>query len=111
MITGNDELILPKMINGCEGVISVVANAYPKLFSDIIRLGLDKKYDEGNQLFRQLIDSIDYLFEEGNPVGVKTLIEVLFPNISSEVRLPLVKGSEELKAKLTAEYEKMKVSV
>lgn len=100
IISGEDKLALPLVLAGGSGVISVIGQALPKEFSEMIRLGLEAKNFEANQMFYRLMESIDLIFEEGNPSGIKCLLSLL--QISSDrVRLPLVPASEVLRQKLT----------
>lgn len=99
VISGDDMIALPMTLAGGAGVISVIAQALPSEFSHMIRLGL---LDKGKKAFRtqyNLQDSIELIFKEGNPVGIKALLEILGSS-SASVRLPLVEASTELKAEL-----------
>ena len=71
VISGDDGIALPMIACGAVGVISVVANAYPKEFSDMIRLCLEGKFSEALPLHLKYIDVINSLFAEGSPSGVK----------------------------------------
>lgn len=100
VISGEDKLALPLVLAGGTGVISVIGQGLPKEFSDMIRLGLDGNSREAFEIFYQVMESIDLIFEEGNPSGIKCLLSML--GISSEhVRLPLVPASRELRQKMT----------
>lgn len=74
VISGDDGIALPMIALGAEGVTSVVANAYPKEFSDMIRLCLQGKFAEACSLHYQYIDIINALFAEGSPSGVKAFL-------------------------------------
>lgn len=71
LISGDDGITLPMIACGAKGVISVVANAYPKEFSDMVRLCLDGKFAEALPLHLKYIDIINSMFAEGSPSGVK----------------------------------------
>jgi 4-hydroxy-tetrahydrodipicolinate synthase len=93
---------------GGVGVISVLANAYPAETKEVVSLALDGNIEEAEQKLKALDGIIASLFEEGNPVGVKTAL-YLKGVCTNTMRLPLVSGSEALQAKLKsqiAEYEK-----
>ena len=109
VVSGNDELVLPYLANGADGIISVIANGYPKLFSDIVRFGLANKYPEARLKNAQLIDVIDLLFKEGNPVGIKGLLSLKYKFFENSVRLPLVPATQDLLHKLTIAMNKVKL--
>ena len=71
VISGDDAITLPLIGAGADGVISVLANAYPKMFSDMVRYALDNKFPKAQKLHYQLLDLIPLLFLEGNPAGIK----------------------------------------
>ena len=90
MISGDDLITLPIVASGGDGVISVIANALPKDFSEMVRLALAGNYVDARKLHYKIDEFTRLIFEDGNPAGVKNLMEKL--NIcSSNVRLPLVK--------------------
>jgi len=74
VISGDDGITLPMIALGAEGVISVVANAYPKDFSDMVRLSLAGKFGEAQPLHHKYTDIITSMFAEGSPSGVKTYL-------------------------------------
>jgi 4-hydroxy-tetrahydrodipicolinate synthase len=99
VISGDDMITLPMVTAGGAGVISVIGQGYPKEFSEMVRLGLDGNVQAAYALHYKLMPSIDYIFEEGNPAGIKAIFETL--NLSTAtVRLPLVEASSKLKEKL-----------
>ncbi|WP_152287950.1 4-hydroxy-tetrahydrodipicolinate synthase [Flavicella marina] len=101
VISGDDMIALPMTLAGGGGVISVLGQAYPKEFSEMIRLGLDKSVSESYKLHYQMMEVVDLIFEEGNPVGIKALLSMLdVIGSSNEVRLPLVSATETLQEKL-----------
>lgn len=71
LISGDDGITLPMIAIGAKGVISVVANVYPKEFSDMVRLCLAGKYSEALPLHLKYVDIINSMFAEGSPSGVK----------------------------------------
>ena len=99
IISGDDDLALAITLAGGSGVISVIGQAFPEVFSEMIQFGLEGKNKEAYQLHFQLMDVVDYIFEENNPAGIKTVLQAL--NITSnEVRLPLVKTSADLQSRI-----------
>ena len=108
LVSGDDGLTVEVVKRGGVGVISVLANAYPAETKEIVTLALNNQMEEAEQKLQALDAFIALLFEEGNPVGIKTALS-LKGVCSSTMRLPLVAGSEALEAKmqsLIAEYEK-----
>lgn len=99
VISGDDMIALPMVLAGGSGVISVIGEGFPKEFSKMIKLGLDKKVDEAYQLHYKLAPAIDLIFEEGNPAGIKAVFNKLkLANL--KVRLPLMSATESLQKKI-----------
>ncbi|MFM6947838.1 MAG: 4-hydroxy-tetrahydrodipicolinate synthase [Aquirufa sp.] len=99
LISGDDVQALPIISIGGVGVMSVIANAFPQQFSDMIHLALEGNFAEARKSLGNFLAIDPYLYEEGNPVGVKKILEIK-GIISSQVRLPLVSASEQLGEKL-----------
>ena len=99
VISGDDMIALPLVLAGGAGVISVIGQGLPKDFSEMIRQGLNGNVIEANTLHYKVMDSIDYIFEEGNPAGIKALLQK-FSICTDDVRLPLVNASSNLHQKL-----------
>ena len=99
IISGDDDLALGVALAGGSGVISVIGQAFPKEFSKMIQLGLEGKNIEAYKIHFKMMDIIDYIFAENNPAGIKTVLQEL-GICSNTVRLPLVKASAELQAKI-----------
>lgn len=99
LISGDDMLTLPMLTFGAVGVISVLANAFPEKFSNMVRLGLSNQFKEAADLLFDFVDINPMMYEEGNPVGVKALLE-RFGVCGGAVRLPLVEASAGLKDRL-----------
>lgn len=87
------------VLAGGAGVISVIGEGFPKQFSDMVRLGRDKKADEAYELHYLLADAIDMIFEQGNPAGIKSVFKSL-GLCEDIVRLPLVKVNEDLASRI-----------
>jgi 4-hydroxy-tetrahydrodipicolinate synthase len=99
VISGDDMITLPMVLAGGAGVISVIAEGFPKQFSDMVRLGLERKVDEAYKLHYLVADAIDMIFEQGNPAGIKHVFKEL--GLSEDtVRLPLVNVNEDLAGRL-----------
>lgn len=89
VISGDDALTLPLNACGGDGVISVVANAFPKDYSEMTRLSLKGDFAKAQKLHYKLLDIIGLLFVDGNPAGVKYAMKQLGV-CNDTVRLPLV---------------------
>jgi 4-hydroxy-tetrahydrodipicolinate synthase len=99
IISGDDDLALGVALAGGSGVISVIGQAFPKEFSTMINHGLQGNNKEGYDIHFKMMDVVDYIFEENNPAGIKTVLQEL-DICSNNVRLPLVKASAELENKI-----------
>jgi 4-hydroxy-tetrahydrodipicolinate synthase len=100
VISGDDALTLPMMALGAEGVISVVANAFPAEFSAMVKLCLNGKFEEAKQIHFQLIDIINALFEDGSPGGIKAALQIL-DLCENNLRLPVVKVNKSIYLQLS----------
>ena len=99
VISGDDALTLPHISVGGDGVISVIANAFPKRFSSMVQEALNSNLDIAREKHYELLEIIHYLFIEGNPAGIKYLLKLI--NICSDcVRLPLVNISKNTAKKI-----------
>lgn len=99
VISGDDMIALPMVLAGGAGVISVIGQGFPKEFSEMIRLGLNRKVDEAFKTQYLLAESIDMIFEQGNPAGIKEIFSILGLT-ENTVRLPLVTVNEDLSTRI-----------
>ncbi len=99
VISGDDALTLPMIAIGASGVISVIANAFPKEYSEMVRHALGCDLMKAGELHYGLFELMKALFAEGNPAGVKAALDVL-GIAKNHVRLPLVPVSDELYKKI-----------
>ena len=106
LVSGDDEFTLPVTLAGGDGVISVIGQAYPKLFSDMIKLAKENKVKEAYAIHNQLVELIRLIFAEGNPCGVKTVLAEM-GIIKNHLRLPLIKVSENLQDRIKAEMKNL----
>ncbi len=107
VISGDDGITLPLIAAGADGVISVVANAYPRLFSEMVRLSLKNEFKKARQLHYEVFSLIPLLFAEGSPSGIKNVLKQL--EISEDtVRLPLVNISKQLSQRISRLTEQIK---
>lgn len=95
VLSGDDALTLPMLASGADGVISVVANAYPKEFSDMVRYGLKGDFAKAREYHYLLLDFISALFMDGSPAGIKAALEIQ-KRCKNELRLPLVGVKKEV---------------
>lgn len=106
IISGDDMIALPMVLAGGSGVISVIGQGFPKEFSEMIRLGLNRKVNDAYKIQYLLDDCIDMIFEQGNPAGIKQVFQSL-GIAESFVRLPLVKVDESLRDRISQFVEKI----
>ncbi len=99
VISGDDALTLPIISLGGSGVISVIANACPNAFSEMVSLALKGSFDKAAAIHYKLYDLMNALFEEGSPSGVKAALDVLKVS-QNNLRLPLVPVSDALHKKI-----------
>ena len=99
LISGDDMVTVPMIAIGAQGVMSVVANAYPAQFSKMLKLALANDFKGATEILKMFIDINPFLYEEGNPVGIKQVLS-LSGICKATVRLPLAPASEGLKEKL-----------
>lgn len=99
VISGDDNLTLPFMAVGMTGVISVIAQAYPREYSDMVRLALAGNFAEASKLHFKLYDLMKAIFADGNPGGIKVLLEHL-GICKNVVRLPLAPVNKQVEEKL-----------
>jgi len=96
LISGDDMNTVPMISMGCEGVISVLANGYPKKMSDMASFALNGDFKSASKLLYELSRINPYMYSEGSPVGVKQLLKEM-GIIENYVRLPHIEASENLK--------------
>jgi 4-hydroxy-tetrahydrodipicolinate synthase len=106
LISGDDPITLPMIALGAVGVISVVGNAVPRIFSNMVRLCLAGKFTEAQPLHYKLIDFTNLCFVEGNPAGVKAALKTLGV-CGDTVRLPLVPVSANTQEQLNKELPQL----
>lgn len=99
VLSGDDDLVLPQIAIGMEGVISVAANCFTKDFTGIVNNALDGNFSAAQKLHYKLLDGIRLLFVEGNPAGVKCVLTEM-AICGDKLRLPLVNVSEDTSKKI-----------
>ena len=105
VVSGDDNMALPTVALGGEGVISVAANAFPDTFCCMIHGALAGNMEQAAKLNLTLYEVTDLLFAEGNPTGVKAALSIK-GIVGNTLRLPLVPASEVLQLKIRAQLEK-----
>ena len=107
VLSGDDGMTYPFMALGAQGVISVLGNAYPKEFSEMVHLCLEGNYIEAVDVHFKFRDMIRLLFTDGNPAGVKCVMHDM-GLIENELRLPLVPVGEATAAEILRWVEALK---
>ena len=106
LISGDDPVTLPMIALGAVGVISVIGNAIPQLFSDMVRLCLEEKWEAARNLHFKLIEFTRLMFVDGNPAGVKEALQ--FSGIcENTLRLPLVPVNPQISNLIKEELQKL----
>ncbi|WP_179349738.1 4-hydroxy-tetrahydrodipicolinate synthase [Winogradskyella pacifica] len=106
VLSGDDDLALGVALAGGSGVISVIGQALPKEFSEMIRLGIAGKAKEAYDIHFKLMPITGLIFSENNPSGIKAVLSAL--EISKlHVRLPLVEATDNLQARIKSELKNL----
>ncbi len=106
LISGDDPVTLPMIALGAVGVISVIANAVPQLFSDMVRLCLDGKWEAARIIHSKLIEFTRLMFVDGNPAGVKEALKIN-GLCGNTLRLPLVSVNPKISGLIAEELKKL----
>ncbi|MGB5404819.1 MAG: 4-hydroxy-tetrahydrodipicolinate synthase [Robiginitalea sp.] len=101
VISGDDLTAVPAILDGGAGVISVLGQGIPGVFTRMIHLARSGKGEEAMAIHNQIAPLVELLFREGNPAGIKALLE-LRGICSSAVRLPLIAPSKNLRGQIEA---------
>lgn len=108
VLSGDDSLTFPMLAGGAEGVISVIGNALPKEFSQMISLEQEGKYEEAVKIHHSLTELYKLLFVDGNPAGVKAVLTEM-GYIKNVLRLPLVPARETTVQKISQSLQELKL--
>ena len=106
--SGDDHLTLPLIALGADGIISVVANEVPRMFSEMVRYALKGKFDRARDLHFKLLHLMNMNFVESNPIPVKAALTMM-GLIEENYRLPLVQLSESFRPKLEKALKELKL--
>ncbi len=99
IVSGDDQLVLPQIACGMDGIISVAANAFPQQFSQMVQLCLKEEFAKAKAINDKLMRAYDLMFVENNPAGIKAFLYEL-GIIENYLRLPLVALSESIHARM-----------
>jgi 4-hydroxy-tetrahydrodipicolinate synthase len=106
VISGDDMMTLPIIASGGVGVISVLANAFPQQCSDMVNCSLKGNFKSARELQFKMLELIDLLFIEGNPSGVKAMLNIM--NLChNTLRLPLVPVSRPTYSRIQKTIEEL----
>ncbi|MDA8648321.1 4-hydroxy-tetrahydrodipicolinate synthase [bacterium] len=106
VLSGDDAITMPLIASGADGVISVVANAFPKRFAQMVHASQEGNLDLAREAHYDLLPVTHMLFEEGNPGGVKASLtkqKIMKPTM----RLPLYPISADLQGRIEQETERI----
>ncbi|MDP2174334.1 MAG: 4-hydroxy-tetrahydrodipicolinate synthase [Bacteroidota bacterium] len=99
VISGDDAFTLPFIAMGMDGVISVIANAFPAQFSKMVALSLEGKVLAAQPIHYELLDAMNLIFADGSPGGIKVILEKM-GICGVDVRMPLSGVNETVKSQL-----------
>lgn len=102
VLSGDDNLTMPLITAGADGVISVVANAFPALFSSMVHAAMRGELDAAREAHYKLFDITKMFFEQGNPGGVKAALAHM-ELMDEYMRLPLFPVSDDLRKRIEKE--------
>jgi len=106
IISGDDDLALSSVNAGGHGVISVIGQAFPRQFSDMINFALNNDFSSAQSINKQLSEMISLIFEENNPAGIKSLLHEM--NLCNDIlRIPLLSVSPKLRRGILKELNKL----
>lgn len=106
VLSGDDAITMPLILSGADGVISVVANAFPALFSKMVHDSMAHRVLEAQKSHYELLNVTNMFFEEGNPGGVKVALDAI-GLMKPFMRLPLFPVSDELERRITIETQRI----
>ncbi|AWU44000.1 4-hydroxy-tetrahydrodipicolinate synthase [Blattabacterium sp. (Cryptocercus kyebangensis)] len=109
VISGDDFISLPLILGGGDGIISVIAQGFPDKVSKMIYLAKKNEAKKAFSIFYELLHMIYLIYEEGNPTGIKTFLDII-GICSSHVRLPLLSGTPDLKEKMQFLLKKLQIN-
>ncbi len=105
VLSGDDGITQPLLALGTQGVISVAANAYPKIMSAMVHAQMNGQIDKALELHYAMMKMNQLIFADGNPAGIKCLLHHI-KLIENALRLPLVPANEKVEADIIAEWDR-----
>ncbi len=108
VISGDDLLTMPMISLGAEGVISVLGNAFPMEWSEMVKLALKNKFKSAAEIHYKYLEMIGLIFEDGNPAGIKSVLSGL-GICDNNVRLPLTPASRNTGARINSILDDLKL--
>ena len=110
VFSGDDALTLPMLSTGADGVISVIANAYPTSFTEMVNIMINNKdNNRALEIHYQLLDMINAIFADGNPAGIKALLDNM-GIVGNNLRLPMMKVNRTLNNEIKRLYSLLKLA-
>ena len=109
VISGDDGIAFPLATMGSIGVISVMGNAFPKEFGEMMRLALKGSIEDARAMHHQFSELFALLFADGNPAGIKCLLHAM-KRIENRLRLPLTPVSDEIAVKIKSALTSMNIN-
>lgn len=106
VLSGDDAITMPLIAAGADGVISVVANAFPKIFADMVHESQQGNFEAARKWHYELLPVTNMFFEEGNPGGVKEALKQI-GMMSAHMRPPLHNVSEGLRTRIQRETDRL----
>lgn len=106
VLSGDDNLTMPLIAAGADGVISVVANAFPERFSQMVHATMSGNLELAKQAHYELFNVTKMFFEEGNPGGVKVALAAR-GLMQEAMRLPLHPVSDSLRTRIKTETARL----
>jgi len=107
VISGNDLDAMPVIASGGSGLISVLANAYPADWSEMVNQSLKSNFKVARELHYKYLEMIDLMFADGSPSGVKAIMNNM-GLCQNTLRLPLVPVNRSIAARITKAMEQIK---
>ena len=105
VLSGDDNLALPLLSAGADGIISVVSNEIPSEYADLVHAALDGDYKRAREIHYEWLDLMQANFYESNPIPVKTALAHM--GLCREVlRLPLTPMEDDTKTRLISVLER-----
>ena len=106
IISGDDAIALPIISIGGSGLISVIANAYPGEWSEMVKYAMNNNFESAREIHYKFVDLINLIFADGNPAGIKAVLSHL-GLVQNQLRLPLTPVSRQINNQIKQAVEKL----